>query len=191
MCSASGAQGSPARVPPFGYLWIYRLHTGSPELFAVCHALRRLLAPRHPPYALSSLIHVKPRNCFFSHSIQLLRCQIPGLMYHQSLLSTTRRSQQPAIHLAPKKRPVYPEPLSHDLSIHSLPTYPLASSLLSSLKPRPFSSPLPVEMRGFEPLASSVQGRRSPTELHPPTMGHNGLEPLTFPLSEECSNLLS
>ncbi len=27
----------------------------SPELIAACHVLRRLLAPRHPPYALSSL----------------------------------------------------------------------------------------------------------------------------------------
>jgi hypothetical protein len=29
---------------------------GSPRLFAACHVLLRLLAPRHPPYALSSLI---------------------------------------------------------------------------------------------------------------------------------------
>ncbi len=28
---------------------------GSPRLFAACHVLRRLPAPRHPPYALSSL----------------------------------------------------------------------------------------------------------------------------------------
>ena len=138
MCSASGAQGSPARVPPFGYLWICRLHTGSPELFAVCHALRRLLAPRHPPYALSSLIHVKPRNCFFSHSIQLLRCQIPGFLNRQSLLSTSRRSQQPAIHLAQKNGPST-QSRSHTTSRYTLPAYPLASFVLSSLKPRPFS----------------------------------------------------
>src|SRR5215475_2930269 len=29
---------------------------GSPRLIAACHVLNRLLAPRHPPYALSSLI---------------------------------------------------------------------------------------------------------------------------------------
>jgi hypothetical protein len=29
---------------------------GSPRLIAACHVLHRLLAPRHPPYALSSLI---------------------------------------------------------------------------------------------------------------------------------------
>src|SRR5271169_2812795 len=39
---------------------------GSPRLIAACHVLRRLLAPRHPPYALSSLTikltqHVAPR----------------------------------------------------------------------------------------------------------------------------------
>jgi hypothetical protein len=75
-----------------------------------------------------------------------------------------------------------------------------------------------VEMRGLEPLTSSVQGRRSPSELHPqlaisywllavggfpskansqqPTANHqlvglSGLEPETFPLSEECSSRLS
>jgi hypothetical protein len=31
---------------------------GYPRLIAVNHALLRLLAPWHPPYALSSLIHV-------------------------------------------------------------------------------------------------------------------------------------
>ena len=34
---------------------------GSPWLFAACHVLHRLLVPRHPPYALSSLIYL--RNC--------------------------------------------------------------------------------------------------------------------------------
>ena len=32
----------------------------SPELIAVCHALHRLLAPRHPPHALSSLTALFP-----------------------------------------------------------------------------------------------------------------------------------
>ena len=31
------------------------LFSGSPKLIAACHVLHRLLAPRHPPYALSSL----------------------------------------------------------------------------------------------------------------------------------------
>ena len=32
-----------------------KLACSSPRLIAACHVLRRLLAPRHPPYALSSL----------------------------------------------------------------------------------------------------------------------------------------
>ena len=41
---------------------------GSPRLIAACHVLHRLLAPRHPPYALSSLIikltqSVSASNC--------------------------------------------------------------------------------------------------------------------------------
>jgi hypothetical protein len=32
---------------------------GSPRLFVAIHALRRLLTPRHPPYALSNLIHAR------------------------------------------------------------------------------------------------------------------------------------
>ena len=31
---------------------------GSPRLIAACHVLHRLLVPRHPPYALSSLTNV-------------------------------------------------------------------------------------------------------------------------------------
>ena len=37
-----------------------KLTRSSPRLFAACHVLRRLLAPRHPPIALSSLITKLP-----------------------------------------------------------------------------------------------------------------------------------
>ena len=43
------------RVPPFGYLRIFVL-INSPELFADIRVLLRLLMPRHPSAALSSLI---------------------------------------------------------------------------------------------------------------------------------------
>ncbi len=36
-----------------------RLLSGSPKLIAACHVLRRLLAPRHPPCALSSLTSIE------------------------------------------------------------------------------------------------------------------------------------
>ena len=38
--------------------------SGSPKLIAGNHVLRRLLAPRHPPYALSSLT-IKPAQHTF------------------------------------------------------------------------------------------------------------------------------
>lgn len=63
----------------------------SPKLIAAIRALHRLLAPRHPPHALSSLIHVRRQHlivqpwqatiapCYTSYfySAQLLRC--PGV----------------------------------------------------------------------------------------------------------------
>ena len=55
-----------------------KLDDSSPRLIAAIHALHRLLTPRHPPYALSSLIHA--RRYFLIRltilcSAQLLRCQ--------------------------------------------------------------------------------------------------------------------
>ena len=44
---------------------------GSPRLIAACHVLLRLLAPRHPPYALSSLIIKLTQSVFWSRSSDL------------------------------------------------------------------------------------------------------------------------
>src|SRR5688572_22574082 len=58
---------------------------GSPWLIATCYVLHRLLAPRHPPFALSSLItKVKPliftngtlANCIFCPKICLFLCVV-------------------------------------------------------------------------------------------------------------------
>ena len=51
-----------------------------------------------------------------------------------------------------------------------------------------------MEMRGFEPLTSRVQGGRSPTKLHPrgnDGVGVPGFEPGTSVLSGLRSNQLS
>ena len=45
----------PGWVSPFGYLRVITLARSSPKHFVACHVLLRLLAPRHPPHALSSL----------------------------------------------------------------------------------------------------------------------------------------
>lgn len=44
------------------------LLSGSPKLIAACHALHRLLAPRHPPCALSSLTAIE-RATTLEHSV--------------------------------------------------------------------------------------------------------------------------
>src|SRR6185436_9176463 len=49
------------RVSPFGHPRI-EARSSSPGLFAAYDALHRLPAPRHPPYALSSLTIEKLRN---------------------------------------------------------------------------------------------------------------------------------
>ena len=38
------------------------LFSGSPKLIAAYHVFRRLLTPRHPPYALSSLTKMLERS---------------------------------------------------------------------------------------------------------------------------------
>src|SRR5688500_1175254 len=40
---------------------------GSPRLIAACHVLHRLLAPRHSPYALSSLTKCSLHLMYFPH----------------------------------------------------------------------------------------------------------------------------
>ena len=50
---------------------------GSPRLIAACHVLHRLLAPRHPPYALSSLI-IK-----LTQSVCFLQLETPRSEFHR------------------------------------------------------------------------------------------------------------
>src|SRR5205823_10871612 len=55
MDSAGRTLVLPAWVSPFGHLRLITPACGSPGLIAACHVLHRLLLPRHPPCALSSL----------------------------------------------------------------------------------------------------------------------------------------
>ena len=87
---------------------------GSPRLFAACHVLHRLLAPRHPPYALSSLIikltqYVVCQWCVAdcrpkrSSSISLAAVAIPQLssgssaLFQQFLYSRSRIAPVPRL----------------------------------------------------------------------------------------------
>ncbi len=72
----------------------------SPKLFAACYVLRRPLAPRHPPYALSSLITCKREDL---HSVQFLRCQyhLPAVALLSPGLPPCERPQSLARGLPP------------------------------------------------------------------------------------------
>ena len=68
--------GCPIRTSPD-----QRLLCGSPGLIATCYVLHRLLAPRHPPFALSSLITKitiydgHSANCNLHALISMCSCQ--------------------------------------------------------------------------------------------------------------------
>ena len=163
-----GCTGLPCAGFPIRKSLDRRLHTGFPELIAVCHVLHRLLAPRHPPYALSSLTHMKPRNCFCFAFYSAVK--VPSLAH-------ARVSPVAALDVPIKpnhQRPTRPKPISHKKTARlSEPyttdaRYTLPSTISFPNQPHPYPirfvppSPSPVEMRGLEPLASSVQRRRSP-----------------------------
>ena len=57
----------------------------SPELFAACHVLHRLLAPRHPPYALSSLTIKLTQLVASPGDPSCKRTQTPGKSSKQNL----------------------------------------------------------------------------------------------------------
>lgn len=71
------AVGFPIRTPPD-----QRSVDNSPELFAATHVLHRLSEPRHPPYALSSLLTSisRPTLCRDGSSSKLeVKAQTPAL----------------------------------------------------------------------------------------------------------------
>ena len=65
------ALGFPIRASP-----VHRLLASSPKLFAGSYALHRLLLPRHPPHALSSLISPKRSDAPFG-ALDVLRRWTP------------------------------------------------------------------------------------------------------------------
>ncbi len=60
----TGCPGIPQDGFPHSDICGSTLHHNSPQLFAVVHVLLRPLAPRHPPYALSSLTAPLLQNFF-------------------------------------------------------------------------------------------------------------------------------
>ena len=82
--------------------------SGSPKLIAASHVLHRLLAPRHPPYALSSLTTDMP-------NYQVFALLDPDLLCTRMQLSKTKR-RRPRSGLDPRCVPHD----THRASVHSV-----------------------------------------------------------------------
>ena len=178
---------------------------GSPKLIAVFHVLLRHLAPRHPPYALSSLtIRDAEKLTFFFAAIQLLRC-----VWRLSRLggSTAERwYSEASLGLTPRGSTA-PSTLEPDTSPGPGSTRrKCATCLFSSGKQFVSQSFINSDRPGGDEGIRTPGLRRAKAALSqlsyipivrqkPPILvlavGLSGFEPETCPLSEERSNQLS
>jgi hypothetical protein len=81
MYSVSDDAALPAPGCPIRKSSAHSLLSGSPKLIAASHVLHRLLAPRHPPCALSSLTNIAelPRCALDpDYSLPVCSCQRPN-----------------------------------------------------------------------------------------------------------------
>ena len=142
----------------------------SPWLIAACHVLRRLLMPRHSPFALYSLTNRKQHslfsfvnyagftdswNCNRYPSIRCSTIKITSLLCvlsrHRPLCCLTYHF----CYIVQFSRCIAFQPLlKSDWNTQSLECFNLISM---------------VEISGIEPLTSCLQGRRSPSWAKPPS----------------------
>src|SRR5689334_10586997 len=91
MCSGRGDRqlrltGFPIRTPPD-----HSLVANSPGLIAGSNVLHRLLVPRHPPIALSSLSHNKNyKDARVHYTVLKIRAGLPDLIHHYPRAMTLR-----------------------------------------------------------------------------------------------------
>jgi hypothetical protein len=134
--AAFATLGFPIRTSP-----AQRSVGNSPELFAATHVLLRLLAPRHPPHALSSLLTLIPRR--------------PASRRNQTLET---KVQAPALRCGPGRMHLLESPCLHGESNFS--QQKLNSTLRMHLSKNAlthFSCQKLVELIGIEPTTSSLQ----------------------------------
>ena len=127
---------------------------GSPKLIAACHVLHRLPVPRHPSCALCNLTtKTSKRVAVGKHIWCLTTCVRPG----RPRATPARRPARPEL---PETDTVTP------YSLCAVVNEPDTERFAPPPLPRPEADTrLPawgmVELRGFEPLASSLQSWRS------------------------------
>ena len=118
--------------------------SSSPKLIAAFRVLHRLLVPRHPPSALSSLT-----ISLFTTKLTLNACVVHR--HHRAearrptCTASALRFRYPAIQLSKIKN-------SESLKLN----------VEETLDAQPYTFIL-VEVNGIEPMTSCVQGRRSPS----------------------------
>lgn len=147
---------------------------GYPRLIAVFHVLLRHLAPRHSPYALSSLtrrdaekLKIFP-SCYSVVKVRLLReaacpsrsaARPPSFTAHLPMRCEARSS----IRLR-QNDPAYRRVRCRSLADDTAAT--CYSVLAFPLFPKPYRAPCflaQVEMTGLEPVTSALQRQRSPS----------------------------
>ena len=155
MGSARGCPGIPLGGFPHSGIPGSTPAGGSPRLIAASHALHRLLAPRHPPCALSSLLHARRQKLKLPAPVQLLRCPI----------SAQRFTAGP--HPRPRRRGSAVKPEAQRNPAHGRArSLPREASILavSSRHGHPIAcsrSDFKVGLPGLEPGTSPLSGERS------------------------------
>ena len=114
-----------------------RLFDGSPRLFAAFHALHRLLAPRHPPCALSCLISSALPPSPWPLAAFAARCQASGDKTHDQHAAFISDSYLSSLHFrhctAPRVTQLLPASLHEALAVHQLDAT-LASTMFPKIR---------------------------------------------------------
>ena len=148
---------------------------GSPKLIAAYHVLHRRPAPRHPPYALSSLTTT---FTLLENTVVFVRLSLRAFKNKDLRLSMSRGLERPAA-----------------ASASDTTARPSPKGRTSAGVPRLARVEL-VELTGIEPATSALQTGALPAELQPRgvgprVVGLSGFEPLTSRLSAVRSSQLS
>jgi hypothetical protein len=151
--AAFATLGFPIRTSP-----AQRSVGNSPELFAATHVLLRLLAPRHPPHALSSLLTLISRKPASRRILQNSRPRSRPQLFAADPEECIRLSHPLPARLA--SRLSSPSTGESNFSQQKL------NSTLRMHLSKNASNPLVgilVELIGIEPTTSSLQSWRSPS----------------------------
>ena len=130
---------------------------GSPKLIAAYHVLHRRPAPRHPPYALSSLTTA---FTLLENAVVFVRLSLRAFKNKDLRLSMIR-----GLESVPQRRPPWTPPLDFPLSPKGRSS---AGVLVLSQSPRGcadsgFPGGQLVELAGLEPATPWLQTRCSPS----------------------------